>query len=139
MRKHLCSSAAGVGIQTQSGKRSSWTLISLSESMVWRILLFCPVNADSVFHPKDRLLQRSQWAINMPSPTNEACKTMANWLDNGSINNDERASIIRGPLALLNIGYVKDASMVKITTAIEPLVKWYFKRKQQVRGIPISL
>ena len=75
----------------------------------------------------------------MPSPTNEACKTVGNWLDNGSINTDERASIKRGPLALLNIGYVKDASMVKITTAIEPLVTWYFKRKQKVRETPISL
>ena len=103
------------------------------------MLSFCPINADSIFSPKDRLLQRSQWAINMPSPTNKACKTVANWLDNGSINKDERASIERGPLALLNIGYVKDASMVKITTAIEPLVKWYFKRKQKVREIPISL
>ena len=103
------------------------------------MLSFSPINADSVLFSKDGLLQRSQWAINMPSPTNEACKTVANWLDNGSINKDERASIIREPLALLNIGYVKDASMVKITTAIEPLVKWYFKRKQKVREIPISL
>ena len=99
----------------------------------------CPINADSNFFPIDRLLQRSQWAINMPSPTNEACKTVGNWLDNGSINEDECASINRGPLALLNIGYVKDASMVKITTAIEPLVKWYFQRKQKVREIPVSL
>lgn len=105
--------------------------------MVWRMLSFCPINADCVSSPKDRLLQRSQWVINMPSPTKEACKTVGNWLDNGSINKDERACIERGPLALLNIGYVKDASMVKITTAVEPLVKWYFRRKQKVRENPI--
>lgn len=67
----------------------------------------------------------------MPSPTNESLKTVKNWLDNrGCIYQEESAFLNRGPLALLNIGYLKDASMVKITTAIEPMMAWYYKIRQ---------
>ena len=50
---------------------------------------------------------------------------------------EKSAFLERGPLAL-NIGYVKDTSMVKITTAIKPCMAWYFETRKQVRDVPIA-
>lgn len=81
------------------------------------------------FSGKDNLLQRSQWAINMPSPTPASLRTVQNWLKNrGSINKKETAFLEGGTLSLLNIGYFKDASMIRITTAIEPMMQWFYKK-----------
>ena len=50
---------------------------------------------------------------------------------------EKSAFLERGPLAL-NIGYVKDTSMVKITTAIKSFMAWYCETRQQVRDVPIA-
>ena len=50
-----------------------------------------------------------------------------------------RLSMIHVPLALLNFGYVKDASIVKISRAINPLMTWCFKIRRQIRDVAIAL
>jgi hypothetical protein len=59
-----------------------------------------------------------------------------NWVNNRrSINKKETEYLEGGTLSLLNIGYSKDPSMVRITTVIEPMLQWFYKRTQQVREI----
>jgi hypothetical protein len=69
----------------------------------------------------------------MPGPTSASLKTVQNWLGNtGSISLQETEYLNRGELTLLNIGYFKDVSMVRITTMIEPLIRWFYKVNRPV-------